>query len=193
MIESFTISIIQAAHAAEEHAQASSGLPQFDTSTFSSQTFWSIVSFLVLVALLNKYVIPAIQNILDARGKSIQEEIDNAKKTREEAEKILAEYRRLLNSAREMSAQIMEETRKETAMYRESAAREIEEDIARRQSAALKEIEHAKRQAVQEVSSHAVTLAMLATEKLISKAVTEAEAYQMVNESIHHLEQHSIH
>jgi F-type H+-transporting ATPase subunit b len=188
------IAFIQAAQAsaqaAGEHAQ-SSGLPQFDTSTFSSQAFWSVVSFFVLVALMNKYVLPAIQNILDARSKSIQEEIESGRKSREEADKVLEEYRRMLSTARETSAQIMEETRRETAVYRDNALRELEQEIAQRQASALKEIDQMKRQAMQEISGHAVAIAMMATEKLMARAVTDADATRMVEDAIAQLDRQS--
>lgn len=197
MIEALIIPIAQAAAAssAEGHAQAASGLPQFDTSTFSSQTFWSIVSFLILVALLNKYVLPAIRHILDARGKSIQEDIDSAKQSRAEADKALAEYRQMISSARESAAQIMDETKREAMIYRETTLKSLEEEMDRRKTVAVEEIEQSKRAAMQEIAAHAVSIALLATEKLLAKSVTENEASRMVDEAIVQLERqkHSLH
>ncbi|MBF0158211.1 MAG: F0F1 ATP synthase subunit B [Magnetococcales bacterium] len=190
MLEALLIPIAQAAAAGggADHP-ASSGLPQFDTSTFSSQTFWSIVSFLILVALLNKYVIPAIRTILDARGKAIQEEIDSAKKSRTDADKALAEYRQLISSARESAAQIMDEARREAILYRDSAIKAIEEEGSQKKAAVMEEIEQGKRAAMQEISRHAVDIALLATEKLLARSVTAADASQMVDEAIHQIEQ----
>ncbi|MBF0124317.1 MAG: F0F1 ATP synthase subunit B [Magnetococcales bacterium] len=190
MIEALLIPIAQAATGgATDGHPPSSGLPQFDTSTFSSQTFWSIVSFLILVALLNKYVIPAIRNILDARSKSIQEDINGAKQSRVDADKALAEYRRLISTARESAAQIMDETRREAIAYRDNALKTLEEESARKKAVVMEEIEQSKRAAMQEIATHAVEIALLATEKLLAKSVTAADANQMVDEAIRQMGQ----
>ncbi|MBF0623292.1 MAG: F0F1 ATP synthase subunit B [Magnetococcales bacterium] len=182
------ISIAQAAVSAGEHAQSSGGLPQFDASTFSSQIFWTVVSFAVLLYLLKNYVIPPINDILDARGKEIAEDLEKAKKAREDSESTLAKYRQELAAARQEASRILDQARAESNRLTEAAKIDLEQDLAKRKSAALEEIEQAKRTAMNEIKSSAVEVAMEAAEKLIGKSVTKTDANKMVEQAIADLE-----
>ncbi|MBF0370762.1 MAG: F0F1 ATP synthase subunit B [Magnetococcales bacterium] len=175
--------MISIAHAAE----GASGLPQFDSSTFSSQFFWTVASFIVLVVLLKKYVIPAINDILDARGKQIGDDMDNAEKLRKEADKVLAEYQEKLSMAGETAAKTIEAARMDAARFREDAHNKLEAELGKKKEAALAEIEQTKQKAMADVKNTAVDVAMLATEKLISKAVTKTDANKMVQAALEQL------
>ncbi|MBF0426484.1 MAG: F0F1 ATP synthase subunit B [Magnetococcales bacterium] len=177
--------MIAIAHAAEGAAAghaSSSGLPQFDVLNFSSQIFWTIVSFAVLLYLLTRFVIPAINAILDARGKSIEDDLSQAKKAREEAEKILANYHKELGAARQEAGKILEQARLEASRLREQVKSELEQESAKKKSAALEEIELAKQRVIEEIKGLAVDLAIDATHKLIGKAVTKTDANKMVEQ-----------
>jgi len=180
--------IANAYAAAEGHAQ-SSGLPQFDSSVFGSQIFWTVVSFLLLMFLLNRFVIPAINDILDNRSRKIQDDLDNAAKAKKEAEQLMIAYKGQLDSAREMAASTMEEARQDANRHREQAVLELNDELSKKKNAALEEIDRAKRRAMDEVRTAAVDVAMMATEKLIAKSVTKTEADAMVHEAWTRLDQ----
>ncbi|MBF0186540.1 MAG: F0F1 ATP synthase subunit B [Magnetococcales bacterium] len=184
------ISIAHAAAAAEGHAEASSGgFPQFDANFFSSQAFWAVVSFVVLMYLLNKHVIPAVNQVLDARGKTIEDEITNAKSMREEADKVLTEYKQKLTDAAKESAETLEQARQEASKHRDQALSELDQELAKTKDQALAAIDQEKRKAVEEIKTMAVDIAMLATEKLINKSVNKTDANKMVNEAITELKE----
>ncbi|MBF0154850.1 MAG: F0F1 ATP synthase subunit B [Magnetococcales bacterium] len=175
------ISIAHAAEEAAQHAQAS-GLPQFDVVNFSSQIFWTVVSFVVLLYLLNRFVIPAINAILDARGKTIEDDLNQAKSSREEAEKILAGYRKELSAARQEAAKILEQARQEAARQREQTKSELDAELTKKKAAAASEIELAKKRAMEEIRELVVDLTVDATQKLVGKAVTKTDANKMVEQ-----------
>ncbi|MGN7612986.1 F0F1 ATP synthase subunit B [Magnetococcales bacterium HHB-1] len=165
-------------------AEASSGLPQFETSTFSSQAFWSVVSFAILLFLLQKYVIPAINSVLDARGKSIADDLSGAEKARKEAEASLAKYQQQLKEASAKAEETVERARKDAAKLREQNLAELDNELAKKRAEAEESIEQAKRAAIAEIQTTAVDIAMTATEKLVGKAVTKTDASRMVTEAI---------
>ena len=76
-------------------------MPQFDLHFLAPLTFWSIISFLILMVILYKYALPAITGILDARQEKIKGDIDQAEKLREDAEKLKGEYQRKVIKAEE--------------------------------------------------------------------------------------------
>lgn len=181
--------MISSAYAATDAHAQSSGLPQFDSSVFASQIFWTVVSFLVLMYLLKRYVIPAIGDILDNRSRKISDDLQQAEKARQDADRLLIAYREQTERARQMTAATLEEARLEASAIRDQALVELGEELAKKRSAALDEIERARLRAMEDVQSAAVELAMLATEKLIAKTVNKAKAEEMVKEALTHLEQ----
>ncbi|MBF0137940.1 MAG: F0F1 ATP synthase subunit B [Magnetococcus sp. DMHC-1] len=186
------ISIAHAAEEAAQHAQAS-GLPQFNVVNFSSQIFWTVVSFLVLLYLLTRFVIPAINSILDARSRSIEDDLKQAKSSREEAEKVLASYRKELNAARQEAAKIIDQARQETARQREQNKADLEQELAKKKSAAMEEIEQAKRHALDEIKEAAVELTISATQKLIGKSVSKTDANKMVEQVLAQMKEDNQH
>ncbi len=65
---------------------------------------------------------------------------------------------------------------------------ELADELAKKRSAAVEEIEATKKKAMAEVQSVVVDVAMLATEKLIAKTVTKESASAMVDEALAEIE-----
>jgi F-type H+-transporting ATPase subunit b len=177
------------ASAAEHASSGGGGMPQFDSSTFSSQAFWAVVSFIVLMTLLAKYVLPAIAEILDQRGKKIGREISDAEKMRRESEEMLAKYKKDLANANQEAVKIVEEAKVTALRVSENKLAELDEELTKKKKSAIAEIEQLKRQALAEINELAVDVAMQATEKLIAKAVSKADANKMVTDAIDEIRQ----
>lgn len=180
--------MISSAYASTDAQAPSSGLPQFDSSVFASQIFWTVVSFFLLMYLLNRFVLPAINDILESRGKKISEDLSQAETIRKEAERVLANYKEQLSSARQMALTTVEEARQAAVQHREDAMIELNEQLAKKKASAMDEIERARQNAVADVREAAVEIAMLATEKLIAKSVNNADAKAMVDTALQQLE-----
>lgn len=178
------IGVALAAAAEQAHEASGGGLPQFDSSSFTSQMFWAALSFAILMFLLNKYVLPGIADVLDARSSKIKDDLDSAEKMRKEANAVLADYRTQLAEARQSAGKILDESRLEAARNKDQSIADLNAELSKKKNAALEEIEQAKRKSLAEVQSAAVEIAILATEKLIAKSVQVDDANQMVAESI---------
>ncbi|HUX79319.1 MAG TPA: hypothetical protein VMW10_06215 [Alphaproteobacteria bacterium] len=76
-------------------------MPQLDTSTFPSQLFWLVVCFLALYFILSYIAVPKIARVIETRAETIEAQINKASTYREQAEDLLADYEKTLNSARE--------------------------------------------------------------------------------------------
>src|SRR5881394_3692890 len=62
--------------------------------------FWTLIIFLILWFLLQKYAFPPILGMVEAREKALEEAIESAKRDRDEAARILAEHKSQLEGAR---------------------------------------------------------------------------------------------
>jgi F-type H+-transporting ATPase subunit b len=77
----------------------------------TNQLIYSTVAFFILLFLLTRFAFPPILSILDKRAETIRESIERAEETRQEAEKLLSEYKTQLSKARSEAQQIIEQGR----------------------------------------------------------------------------------
>lgn len=168
-------------------ANSGSGLPQFDPSHFSSEVFWEILTFLFLLFLFYRYVLPKINAILDERSMLIQKNLEDAAAKRKQGEKALAEYQLKLNSVQIEAEQMLEAARQEAAMLHERAMQQLDDDIRKKKQIVQAEIEFAKRRAMKEIRNTSADLALMAAEKLIERRIDRQLAREMVEDALREL------
>jgi len=165
-------------------ADTSAGLPQFEPGFFTAQIFWEAITFLVLLYLMTKFIIPKINRLLDQRATIIQNDLDTAARSRKESEHLLAEYQRKLDKLHEEADTIMAQARKEMIERHALSMRQLEEDIQRKKQKFREEIDFAKQQATKEVRNIFAEVAILAAEKLIEKNMDTDDAKRIVEDAI---------
>lgn len=135
-------------------------------------TFWVFIGLLIFLGITVYMKVPAtIAKALDKRAGDISGELEQAQKLREEAQQLLAEYQRKRAEAESEAASIIASAEKEAAQLREEARVKTEDYIARRTAQAEQKIGQAEAEAVNEVRSSAVDLAVAAAEKLIAAKI----------------------
>ena len=159
-------------------------MPQFDLHFLTPLTFWSLVSFIILMVILYKYALPAITGILDARQEKIKGDIDQAEKLREDADKILAEYQEKLRYAFQKSEEVVNDAVKKAEEIHQKKIGETQAEKEKILSDARKTIEFEKEKALIEIRTHVVSLTIAATEKLTRKTLTAADSTRLAEESI---------
>jgi F-type H+-transporting ATPase subunit b len=164
---------VDAAHADAAHGAADAahgggvGLPQFDPSSFASQVFWLAIMFVVLYAFFSKKALPDIGAVMKKRDSHIRGALESAKRQKEVAEGLQAEYERDIENARLEATgafTAVEKAIKEKAdagykTFQQNAAKQIEKTEA--------EIEKAKAAAMEDMHSLAAEIASQAAEKII--------------------------
>src|SRR5919197_1243534 len=73
---------------------------------------WTLIAFIIALYLLQKLAFPRIGEALARRRRAIEESIESAERTRQEADKLLEEYRARLREAREQAEDIVVRARK---------------------------------------------------------------------------------
>src|SRR5256885_15630005 len=68
---------------------------------------WTLVVFVFTMWVLSKLAFPRIQEALDRRANAIRESIEAAERQRQEADRLLDEYRQRLKEAREQADDIV--------------------------------------------------------------------------------------
>lgn len=154
------VSIALAAAAEDGHA-ASGGLLQ-DTS------FWVLVAFVIVIGVFVRAgVHKMIVSGLDKRGRTIADEINEARKMREEAQELLAQYQRRQREAEGEAEAIIEQAKKDAQRMAVEARDKINEQMDRRAKAAEDKIARAEAQALSEVRGQTADLAIAAAREII--------------------------
>jgi F-type H+-transporting ATPase subunit b len=149
---------------------------------------WTLIAFGITVVLLSRLVFPRISEALAKRQKAIEDSIDSAQRTREEAEKLLAEYRERLHEARSQSDEIVQRAR-QTAEAHEREVKEHSRQLAAEASArAARDIEAATARALGELRNEVANLTVLATEKVTRKVLDSSDQKRLVEEALGELD-----
>ena len=147
--------------------------------------FWVAVSFFIFVGVLFYFgVHKKIATVLDARATLIDKELEEARRLRDEAEKVLADYRRKQADAANEAENIIALAAKEAEIFAAETRRSVKEHFDRRMKLAEDKIARAEQDAVREVRGVAVDAAMAAAQALIAAKLTPDRAETLVAESI---------
>ena len=132
-------------------------------------TFFAFVGLLLFFVLIAYLKVPGmIGKSLDARAAKISDELAEAKRLREEAQHLLAEYQRKRKEAEAEAAGIVAAAEREAAALTAEARQKTEEFVARRNALTEQKIKQAEADAINAVRAAAVDLAVAAAEKVIA-------------------------
>ena len=138
----------------------------------SLATLWATIGLLIFVAVMLYIKVPAmLARSLDARAARIRGELDDARRLREEAQALLADYQKKRKEAEQEAAEIIEAAKREAATLADEARRRTEDYVARRAALAEQKIGQAEREAIAEVRSSAVDLAVEAARAVLAAKV----------------------
>ncbi|MGB1876269.1 MAG: F0F1 ATP synthase subunit B [Rhodospirillaceae bacterium] len=151
---------------------------------FTDPSFWVGLAFVLVVGFLAKPIMRSVSGSLDARADKIRSQIEEARKLREEAQALLAEYQRKQRDALSEAESIVAQAKEEASRMRAQAETDLEQSIERRKAQALDRIAQSEAQAIASVRNTAVDVAVAAAEKLITDQMTGDRQAALVDQSI---------
>lgn len=147
--------------------------------------FWVAVSFFLFVGVvLYLGVHKKIASALDARSAAIAKELEEAKRLREEAEKVLADYRRKQGDVAKETQAIISLAGKEAEIFAAETRRSMKESFERRMKLAENKIARAETEALREVRAAATDAAIAAARTVIAEKLTPEAADKLVKQGI---------
>ncbi|MCX8281038.1 F0F1 ATP synthase subunit B [Phyllobacterium sp. 0TCS1.6C] len=145
-------------------------------------TFYALVGLIIFLALIVYLKVPGtVGKSLDARADKIRDELEEARRLREEAQSLLAEYQRKRKEAEKEAGEIVAIAQREAHGLLDEAKQKTEEYVARRTKLAEQKIAQAELEAVNEVRATAVDVAIAAAGKVLADKVdakTSAELFK---------------
>jgi F-type H+-transporting ATPase subunit b len=147
--------------------------------------FWVAVSFFLFLGLVIYLgVHKKVAAALDARAAAIAKELEDAKRLRDEAEKVLADYRRKEGDAANEAQGIIELAAKEAEILAAETRRSMKEQFDRRMKLAEDKIARAEADALREVREAAADAAIAAAQSVIAAKLTPETADKLVKQGI---------
>ena len=157
---------------------------------FVTQTpeFWVAVAFFGFVGLLIYYKVPAlVGKMLDDRAAGIARDLDEARRLREEAEALLAEYKGKTRAAEEEARSIVDQARREADALTAETRKSLAEMLERRTKLAEDKIARAEAQAIADVRAAAVDTAIAAAQRILQGKVSVDAGAKLIDQSIRDL------
>ena len=168
---------------AEEHGAAAGGHAQ-PPHPVISQFVWALLSFIIVLFILLKKLIPPIQAAMDRRADEIRKALQAAEQARVDAQEMIRQHHADMESARKEAAAIIEEGKADAQRVKESimaSAKKEAEEVAGR---ALRDIDRAKRQALDELKQRSVDLSITIARDLIGRELDPAAHQDLIQQRI---------
>ena len=148
-------------------------------------TFWALVSLVLFLALLAYLKVPSMMTkALDDRSDQIRNELSEARRLREEAQRLLSDYQRKRGEAEEEAKAIVAAAEHEAENLAAEAEAKTAEYVARRTAIAEQKIGQAEAQAIAEVKAAAVDVAVAAADRIMSEKVSSEARSELFRNSL---------
>jgi F-type H+-transporting ATPase subunit b len=147
--------------------------------------FWVALGFFVFLGLMGYLgVHRMLAKSLDDRAARIKAELDEARKLKDEAAALLADYQRKRQEAESEAQEIIDGAKAEAERLADEAKSKVEEFVARRTQMAETKIAQAEAQAAAEVRAAAADAAVAAAEKILSQETKGKLAAELIAKGI---------
>jgi len=152
--------------------------------TINGTVIVELVTFLLMLAILARYVYPEIVKLAEARQQAIAEQLKEAEKARADAEGSLKEAAAKLEDARRTAQSVIDAATKSGEQLRQELKQKAEDESKRTVEAAKKEIEAERERAVQSVRTEVANLVVAATERVIGEALDDDKHRRLIDKAI---------
>jgi len=156
-----------------------------------TDTFWALIGLILFLALLFYLKVPSwIGRNLDARAKRIADELEEARRLREEAQKILTDYQQRRHDAEKEAAEMIALAQREAEALIQEAKQKTQEYIERRQKLAEYKIAQAERDALVAVRARSVDVAVEAAAKIVGLELDDQKSANLFQSSLEDVKTH---
>lgn len=147
--------------------------------------FWVAVAFVILMAVFAYFgVHTTVAKALDRRSERIQAELNEARQLKDEAAKLVADYRSRRASAEREAEEIITNAQAEAQRIAAEAKAKMEEFVERRTKSAENKIAQAEAQALADVRAAAADAAVTAAASIMSQSVKGQLADDLLDKGI---------
>ena len=160
-------------------------LAQSQPLTFDVWTWlFQSINVLIIMLLLYKFLWQPLQSVMNKREKFVEDQLEHAKTSRAEAERLLEEYQARMRQAQQEAEAVIKAATEKAEEAGQRIIREAEEEAERTLERARTEIAREREKALTAIRDEVTGLVVLAAGKLIGKTLTEDDHKHLVQEFV---------
>ena len=143
---------------------------------------FSVITVLVLYLILKHFFFEKVHKFMEARKAAVQDNLDRAKATEEEAQALLSEYQATLSNAEEEKRAIIKEAKAEADRRADAIVGEAKIQAQRIVSEAHENMRAEEEKAVVQLKKEVSSLAVLAAERIMQRELDEKSQQALVDQ-----------
>ena len=149
---------------------------------------WTIVTFLVLLALLAKFAWRPLLEALDTRQNAIRKSLDDAQQARQELERLNTESAQIVARSRQEADAIITQSRADGDRLREEIRHKARAEADLIVKNAERQIQLETSRALQQIRHEAVELSVMIASKIIQRNLTKEDNERLIDEALKQVE-----
>src|SRR5205809_7903385 len=150
---------------------------------------WTIVTFLVLLALLAKFAWRPLLQALESRQERIRNSLEDAERARQELERLQQESAKMMQQARIEAESIVTQTRADAERLREELKQKAKDEADKILRNAQQQIQLQTRQAIQQIRHEVADIAVLLASKLLERNIRKADNDALIDHTLKPLDE----
>ena len=158
------------------------GMPQLNPEFWAAQIFWLIIIFSSLYLIIWKIFLPKITYSIENRKSRIVNDLDEAQKLKESAEKKLNDYNEIIEKSKKEAKKIIEDSNKKLDRDIEIKKKIYYDEVEKELIAAEKEIKSLKRSSLSNISDIAAEISAEVIKQIINTEVNKSSVSAIVND-----------
>ena len=158
------------------------GMPQLNPEFWTAQIFWLILIFSSLYLIIWKIFLPRITYSVENRKSRVVNDLDEAQKLKENAEKKLKEYNEIIENSKKEAKKIIEDNKKKLDINIEDKKQKFDSELEKELAEVEKEIKDLKKSSLSNISKIAVETSADIITQIIDINVNKSNVSAIVND-----------
>ena len=158
------------------------GMPQLNPEFWTAQIFWLILIFSSLYLIIWKIFLPKITYSIENRKSRVVNDLDEAQKLKENAEKKLKEYNEIIEKPKKEAKKIIDDSKKKLDKDIEDKKQKFNDEIEKELVVAEREIKDLKKSSVSNISNIAAETSIEVIRKIIDVEVNKSNVNAIVDD-----------
>ena len=160
------------------------GMPQLNPEFWTAQIFWLILIFSSLYLIIWKVFLPKITLSIENRKSRVVNDLDEAQKLKENAEKKLNEYNKIIEESKKEAKKIIEDSKKKLDRDIENKKQKFNDEIEKELMAAKKEIKDLKKSSISNINNIADETSSEIIKQIINIEVNKSNVSAIVDDVV---------
>ena len=161
---------------------AEGGMPQLNPEFWASQIFWLILIFSGLYIVIWKIFLPKVTDSIENRKSRIISDLNETQKLKENAEKKLREYNKIIEDTKKEAKKIIEDNKKKLENDIKNKKQKFNEEIEKELMSAEKEIKSLKKLSISSINKIAAEVSSEVIKQLVGTSVNMSNVSAIVED-----------